>query len=352
MQSRDGVNEHTITPLTICTNDLSSVNLTRFELLENPEWLKQKIVYPPRAEFIDFYNIMIEHMKRVWTCVETNLSSDIAKFKFAPKSLTSLVKNVIGLFILGDTVVLDKLNKLQLTPNVIRMFLDNQTDRENTHQLTYSMWADILEDSNYVRSQEFVDTMLSPFASVAKKYENYDDNRIILFFIMVCEMIFFVPGFQVLCYLATTGYAPNLCNANMLVMRDEHMHYMFARTALSKYTQKLNKPLALNILNDMVSAVSLFIQSITREAQHDVLSESNMLQHLHYVVHKFKVENCLYDDENDLTIEDGKYGHTPAWDYMHLLKYETKINYMESLSTNYKIPGPMTDDSVIDLSFD
>lgn len=324
--------------------------LTNHELLEDPKWLKSLVVYPPHHEFIDFYNIMIEHMKRVWTCVETNLTSDIAKFKHAPKSLRDIVGKIIGLFILGDTVVLDNLKKLEVTPNVIRMFLDNQTDRENTHQLTYSMWADILEDAQYVRSETFVQDYLQDFRRVSEKYKHHADNRVILFFIMVCEMIFFVPGFQVLCYLATTGYAPNLCNANMLVMRDEHMHYVFARTALSKYKNKLDKILALSILDDMIAAIRGFISRIAGESLHEVLTEDHLLKHLDYVVHQFKSENSLYDSESEETENEKLYGSSPAWVYLHLLKYETKINLMESVSTNYKIPGPTID--AIDLSFD
>lgn len=347
---RSGINDKLLEKLIITNDFLFSDDLIQHELIEHPKWLDFPVVYPPHVEFIDFYDIMIEHMKRVWTCVETDLTSDISKFKHAPKSLKSIVGDVIGLFILGDTVVLDNLKSLSLTPNVIRMFLINQTDRENTHQLTYSMWADLLDNADYVRSRQFADDHLQKFKRISDKYQNCTDNRIILFFIMVCEMIFFVPGFQTICYLATTGYAPNLCNANLLVMRDEHIHYTFARTALSKYINKLNKTIALSILYDMTEAVKSFIKGITSRAQHPVLTEDHMLSHLNYVIHQFKSENSLYEDDSEEAIHESIFGTTPAWEYFHLLKFESKINLMESVSTNYKIPGPTSSDS-IDMTF-
>lgn len=346
--TRTGINDEILEKLIIVqdTNNDAPIDVSR-EIMEDPEWLNHPVVYPPRHEFLEFWVLMIGHMKRVWTCVETNLKSDICKFKHAPHSLKSIVSRIIGLFILGDTVVLAKLKNLDLTPNVVRMFLDNQTDRENTHQLTYSMWADILDDPDYVRSDEFIKKYLKGFSRVGEKYQHHTDNRVILFFIMVCEMIFFVPGFQVLCYLATTGYAPNLCNANMLVMRDEHMHYLFARKALASYTRRLDKKLALEILDDMVNAITEFIVMITREAQHPTLTEDHLLAHLRYVVHQFKSENSLYAEDSpdaDLVID------TPAWEYMFVVKYETKTNLMESVSTNYQIPGPL--DTNIDMTMD
>lgn len=346
--TRTGINDEILEKLVIAEYHNGNTDDRFYEIMEDANWLNNPVVYPPRPEFLEFWNLMIGHMKRVWTCVETDLKSDIYKFKHAPQALKSIVSRIIGLFILGDTVVLAKLKNLDLTPNVVRMFLDNQTDRENTHQLTYSMWADILDDPNYVRSNEFVEKYLNGFQRVGDKYKHHTDNRVILFFIMVCEMIFFVPGFQVLCYLATTGYAPNLCNANMLVMRDEHMHYLFARKALASYTRKLDRRLALEILHDMVDAVDQFIKMIASEAQHPVLSEEHLLAHLHYVVHQFKLENSLYDET---TMPNDTVGSTtPAWEYMFLLKYQTKTNLMESVSTNYKIPGPL--ETNIDMSFD
>lgn len=346
--TRTGINDEVLEKLTIVNGDEDVESHEDYEIMEDPNWLNYTIVYPPRPEFLEFWDLMIGHMKRVWTCVETDLKSDVCKFKHAPQALKSIVSRIIGLFILGDTVVLAKLKTLDLTPNVVRMFLDNQTDRENTHQLTYSMWADILDDPNYVRSDEFIEKYLSGFRRVGDKYQRYTDNRVILFFIMVCEMIFFVPGFQVLCYLATTGYAPNLCNANMLVMRDEHMHYLFARKALAAYTRKLDRRLALEILDDMVDAITQFIKLITSEAQHPILNENHLLAHLRYVVHQFKLENRLYDEATSL--DDVSVNTTPAWEYMFLLKYQTKTNLMESVSTNYKIPGPL--ETNIDMSID
>lgn len=346
---RTGVNDESL-PKLIITDDNENFldDDLQDELLEDKKWLKFKVVYPPTCEFMELWEITKTHMKGVWTCFETDLKSDIVKFKHAQQNLKIIVRNIIGLFLLGDTVVLDKLKGLNLTPNVIRMLLDNVTDRENTHQLTYSMWADILDDPNYVRSEKFVEEYLGSFKKIGEKYQHYTDNRVILFFIMVCEMIFFVPGFQVLCYLATTGYAPNLCNANMLVMRDEHNHYRYARTALATYMKKLDKKFALNILNDMIKANYEFIEKITSEANHEVLTKDHLNGHLNYVVHEFMKENLLYDSPEEELINDDKFASTPAWSYMFMLKYETKTNLMESVSTNYQIPGPV--DSSIDMS--
>lgn len=346
---RTGINDEILEKLVIVEDNDITADDQVHELLEDSKWLQRLVVYPPEPQFLEFWDLMIEHMKRVWTCVETDLKSDICKFKHAPRSLKLIVSRIIGLFILGDTVVLGKLKTLTLTPNVIRMFLDNQTDRENTHQLTYSMWADILDDPNYVRSDEFIERYLGRFRDIGHKYQHHTDNRTILFFIMVCEVILFTPGFQVLCYLAITGYAPNLCNANMLVMRDEHIHYLFARRALAQFTRKLDRKLALEILEDMVNAVTEFIKVITSEAQDPTLNEKHLLGHLDYVVHQFKLENCLYD-EGVLHDDEDTRNTTPAWEYMFLLKYQTKTNLMESVSTNYKIPGPL--ETNIDMSID
>jgi ribonucleotide reductase beta subunit family protein with ferritin-like domain len=319
------------------------------EDLTSPKYLEYKntLLYPILPLYQDIYNLWLEHQSCFWSVSESNPSDDRHKFVTAPKDLQKIVLNAVACLMIGDSIVLDRIGvniKDELTPVPVRaMFVDQET-REYTHKAMYSKMLDVSPNADYYRSEQFRDRYMSIFEELAKHYE-CKNVRVHIYFIMLCENILFAPLFQIICYLATTGYAPKLCDANLLVMRDEYIHYKNARLLASKFAHKIDLELARTILFDFKDACQALIVKIIGDYNEPMLNYKIMMGHFNHIVHKFMTENSLYAKAEEFVEHDKLFNVSPAEDYMMLPQTQLKINRMESNSTIYNI-----DDDTKDLN--
>lgn len=325
-----------------------------------------KIIFPPDVRFLHSYNCLHEHQSVHWTAHEFQPEYDREKFLQAPIILQKINLEFIACLMYGDSFVLDAFNEEILMADlqsieVKSMFID-QAAREIVHQEIYSKMLQVsspaTDDYNYYRSKKFFQQRLGKFDKFISEenlasYKN--DFRFLLFIIMLCENIMFAPMFHSLCYLAITGYAPKLCDANVQVMRDEYLHYKHARGLLLDestcvFTVKPEKSKLRKIFFNFKKIVIEIIKDIIPanfNTSDNLFNLDISLRHFEYVCFQFLKENSLLDLSVDKIINE-----SPAKTYMILPQNETRINLMESKSTIYLVEeGGKNDYDKIDMNF-
>ncbi|CAK9834273.1 hypothetical protein ANTRET_LOCUS10823 [Anthophora retusa] len=333
-------------------NSTPTSDQTPPEDIEDPKWElpEHQLAYPPNPKFLFSYNCYLQHVACTWTVNENDPLEDYDKFSRAPVEFQRVILRTAACIMIGDSVVLDKLS-MHVTPRAVKVMLTNQEDRENTHQIMYSKWCDITSNGEQYRSLEFRKSYMGEFEELARRYEDGsgdNDIRITLYFIMLCENIMFAPFFAILNYLATTGFANKICNANLMVMRDEYIHYVHARGLLASFRRKIPFELARRILDEFVDVTLNVTKRVVEDYDDGFFNYRHVHDHFRHIVHGFMVENGLYRDANEASEGGRLWGVTPAESYMSLAKAEIKINLMENVSTIYRLEGVSTD---IDMSF-
>lgn len=320
---------------------------SEIEDILNPENLKyeNRNLHPPAMKFIETYKLWLEHQSRFWSVHENDPSVDRDRFtSITPVAFQEIMLKTVGCIAIGDSIVLDKIASgmtAKITSIELNAMLSDQESREFIHKNMYSKMLDVSSQSAYYRGLEFKNTYMGQLEFLAEKY-NVDDVRIQFFFIMMCEIILFAPMFQTICYAATKSYCPKLCDLNLLVMRDEYIHYANARLQSSKFKTKLNFDFARKILAEFATLTLSLFAKIIGNYNDGFYNFNHVEAHFKHVVHGFMSENGLYRSVEEYNKNEVLYGDTPARCYMSLPKCETKINRMESNSTIYAVPGDKT----------
>lgn len=303
------------------------------------------LVYPPNPKFLHSYNCWHRHQSIMWSSHENHPEVDRDKFNRADPELQRIVLEMVACIMIGDSVVLDAFNceefKRITAAETLAMFRD-QVARENVHQEVYSKMLDVSDKGAYYRSREFAKLRMHRFTRLAEDYAGDGvDLRTMLYFIMLCENIMFAPMFQCICYLATTGYAPKLCDSNLQVMRDEYVHYKHVRGLLAEFVVKLERYNARRILASFEAIVTELLREIIGEyvSADGMYSYDLALAHFRHVCHGFMRENGLYYTTVEELLNEKLYGTSPVASYMYLPQHEIKINLMESNSTIYMVDG-------------
>lgn len=318
----------------------------------NPKYLDYEAqqLHPPLPIFRKTYNNWLHHLSCAWTLHENDPSTDRDKFQTAPLEFQKIVLRNIACIMIGDSIVLDCIARDMLdtiTSIELKAMFTDQSARELVHKATYSRMLELAQDSREYRTKEFCDQYMGRFQKLANMYRT-NDIRIQMYFIMLCENILFAPMFQTICYLASLSYAPKVCDLNLLVMRDEYIHYKNARDQMAQFKYKIDTLLAKDILAEFVEVTTSLCVDIIGKYDDGVYNFDHVHDHLLHVVHAFNTENDLYLNYEEYAINEKLYGHSPAELYMNLTRNESKVNHMESNSTVYVTPG---DNCTVDMSF-
>lgn len=269
------------------------------EPILDPIYKDKDVVYPPNEKFLISYKCWHEHQRVMWGSSEIKPSINRDTFmNGTDPELRNIVLSMIACLMHGDSCVADAISQNildKITPKEVTNMFTDQAARENIHQEAYSKQLDVSNNAQYYRSAEFKDKYFSGFIKFAEEYRNTEDVALMLYFIMLCENIMFAPMFHVICFLATLGVAPKLCEINLQVMRDEHIHYQHARYLLASLQKKIKTEDARNILFKFKSITKQLIDDIVGDYCHDDWLYSSVLthQHLEYVCYRFMEENSL-----------------------------------------------------------
>lgn len=347
-----------IETLIICTNDDVEVGVTT-EDLEDPKNLDYNggVVYPPNPKFLQSYRYWHLHQSIMWSSHEIHPECDRDRFFTLDSRMRDICLSMISYLMWGDSVVVDILEQditERITAREVKVFLADQTARENIHQEVYSKMLDVTssEEAARYRSKEFRDKHMWRFVELSEKYRSHIDMAVFFYFVMVCECIMFAPMFQTICYAAYIGAVRVLGTANLQVMRDEAIHYKHARHILSTLRRKIKKSLAREILDAFVALIDeLLVETVGDYKSADGLYSLNICRdHLRHVYTGFMSENSLFYNDDEATLEISRWGKSPAACYMTLPNNEIKNNLMESNSSIYAVDSAAddVDDNIYD----
>lgn len=287
------------------------------------------------------------HQSTFWSTSEQDPTDDIDSIRKLEKKFPVFAK-IVSLFFtflkIGDDIILDVLDEGIFSsikqPNICS-FYAFQKAIEFNHQFLYTKIAFLFKDSEYLINGEFQKDYMSKFVDFGLKYKNLD-IRCATFMTALTENLMFVPAFQCINYLKKLGYCNTICLINDHVMKDEHLHYKFARKLLSVCEMKLDLNIAREMLNDMCDITEDLIRKIIPEdfdTPDGLFNLDVALEHFRYVVAKFKRDNSLYLDKDEEILDQQKNMTSPAASYVCDPELNFKINYMESSSVNYKQKG-------------
>lgn len=337
----------------------------KYEPYLDKKYRDKALCYPPTKEFVFSYNCLEEHLKLYWNHLENNINEDRDSFARTSREFRELVMNAAGCITIGDTMVLDKLDCRVLdsiTPIEVHAMFDDQRARERIHQITYSRWLDIDDYGTFCRTRDFSHIYMIEFERLSDKFVNLTKLLsteekagalvpIIIYFIMLCENIMFAPVFQILCYMSTLSVSQRITNANLLVMRDEHVHYLHAQGLLKRLALKIERDDRIWILKEFVEATEAMMYKIVGTYDDGRMNRAHCAAHLRHVVHVFRMENDLYASDTEMLEAQKKWGDSPAEDYMRMPTREIKNNLMETSSTVYDNEHLLSDIRNIDMSF-
>lgn len=163
--------------------------------------------------------------------------------------------------------------------------------------------------------------------------------------------------FQTICYIATKGLAPHLTSSNVMVMRDEFIHYKHARWQLFNMDRKINHKLACQILCDFAAATAETARRIIGDYVSDdgKFSYRTVFMHLMWIVRKFAEENGLFqnkineDAEFELKSKKAKLDDTDSASTKNNNETETNTLIDELIQ---RIPATITMEEIYTLTMD
>lgn len=304
-------------------------------------------IFPISNSYLFAHEYWERHQSTFWSTSELDPVDDIDSIRKLEKNYPMFAK-IVSLFFtflkVGDDIILDVLDNGVFDsieqPNV-KSFYAFQKSIEFNHQFLYTKIAFLFKDSEYLINGEFEKDYMSEFVNFGLKYKNLD-IRSAIFMTALTENLMFVPAFQCINYLKKMGYCNTICSINDHVMKDEHLHYKFAREMLYRCEKKLNLHTAREMLNDMCKITEDLIRKIIPEdfdTEDSLFNLKTCLEHFRYVVAKFKKDNSLYLNEKEEKCDQLKHLISPAASYVCDPELNFKINYMESASVNYKQKG-------------
>lgn len=361
--------------------------------------IEKRCLLVPMARYKPVYEMWLQHLSCFWTPFEHDPSADRAKFSACcDEKLQEITLKMIVVLFFGDDQVVDQITdglSHKITQTETKVMLTDQAARENVHRAVYSRMLQVCainskHSPEYYQRASTIQEITEPLTACTEKWQECAKSIHLQFYcMMMFEMIIFSPMFQTICYIATKGLAPHLTSSNVMVMRDEFIHYKHARWQLFNMERKINHKLACQILCDFATATAETARRIIGDYVSDdgKFSYRTVFMHLMWIVRKFADENGLFQDrpnngaENEQKAKKAKLDDTntdsasidgnnieketnalidkliqrapstitmdeiyyltiddPASEYMSMPQFALKYNLMEANSTVYSQP--------------
>ena len=274
-----------------------------------------------------------------WALDEIDLTQDLTDWH---ERLTNderwFIGHVLSFFAPSDMIVMDNL-AAQFMQEVkvpeARHFYAFQMGMEAEHSAVYSMFIDSLIKDQVEKERLFDGVRRS--SSIKMKTEwankwinnhNPFEERIIAFAIV--EGIFFSSSFCAIFWLKKRGLMPGLIFSNILISRDEGMHYDFALLLYRMLDHKISEQRFREILTEAVTIEKEFI----REGLVVPLlgmNSSMMEEYAEYVADRLTTS---------LGFKRIYPGASNPFDWMIGIGMNGKTNFFEKREANYSRPPP------------
>jgi len=153
-------------------------------------------------------------------------------------------------------------------------------------------------------------------------------HRVLAF--SVVEGVHFSASFCAIFWLKKRGLMPGLCQANLLISRDEGLHTEFACLLYSKLVNKLPVEEVHAIIKE---AVEIEVEFITESIPCNLIGMNSelMIEYIKYVADRHCVQlgyPKIYDAKN-------------PFDFMVMISLNSKTNFFERVSVEYSKSGTL-----------
>jgi ribonucleotide reductase beta subunit family protein with ferritin-like domain len=317
-------------------------------LRENPN---RFVLFPIKYDKI--WEMYKKQQKSYWQAEELKLTEDMNDWDLKlNENERYFIKNVLAFFAGSDGIVLENLgtrflNEVQIPE--ARCFYGFQLMMENIHSETYSLLIDTyIQDSteknrllNAIEEIECVKTK----ANWALKWINDDNSsfaiRLIAF--AVVEGIFFSGSFCSIFWLKERGLMPGLTFSNELIARDEGMHTDFACLLYSMITNKVDRTLVYQIIDEAVKIEDEFITK-SLPCKLIGMNAELMREYIEFVADRL-LQQLGYAKI---------YGTKNPFPFMEMISIDGKVNFFEKRNEAYRKAeiGQSTEDMEFGLDED
>jgi ribonucleotide reductase beta subunit family protein with ferritin-like domain len=304
-------------------------------LAENPNRFS---IFP--VEHRDMWDMYKKQMAVVWIPEEVDLTKDIKDWdEKLNDNERYFVKHVLAFFANSDGIVMENLmknfsNEVEIPE--ARFFYAAQNMIESVHAESYALMID-----TYIRDKDEKLKLLRAIHNVpcvekkaawAMKWmdpvKRSFAHRVLAF--SVVEGVHFSASFCAIFWLKKRGLMPGLCQANLLISRDEGLHTDFACLLYSKIVNKLPVEEVHAIIKE---AVEIEVEFITESIPCNLIGMNSelMIEYIKYVADR----HCVQLGYPKI------YNAKCEFEFMELISLGNKGNHFEVRITEYSKSGTL-----------
>lgn len=311
---------------------------------------QNRFILTPNTEpdWEDIWNLYAKHQEAFWRAEEIRLGDDIRDWKSLTDSERHLLSTVLAFFAASDGIVND--NLLERFMNEVKVpamkaFYGFQYAMENIHARTYSMLIETY--INDVEEQDRLLNAITEIESVKLKAEwtlKWIDckeasfaQRLIAFCFV--EGLFFSASFCTIFWFRKRGLLPGLAQSNELISRDEGLHTEGAILLYKRIVQRVPQEIVHAMAKDAIRCEESFVRDCFKMDKMLGLNAETMIEYTHYVA-DYLLTRLGYDKI---------YHASNPFPWMHLISVESKTNFFERVSGEYKKSNVSESVNTIDI---
>lgn len=298
------------------------------------------ILYPT------IYEQLLKQRGCFWQTHEVPLDKDLADWAILTADEKHFIKHILAFFATSDLIVTENLEERFLDDIKIievRMMYRFQEVMEDIHSEMYALLIDTyisdLEEKNKLFNAVREIPVIKKKAEWAKKWINSTNpycHRLIAF--ATVEGILFSGSFCAIYWLKNRGLLPGFTFSNDFISRDEGLHVEGALTIHNLLYEKADQKIAHEITRE---AVELEIEFITEALPCRLIgiNAGNMKEYIKYVANgqlKLFGYSEIYPNV------------AQPFPFMDLIRLDSKANFFEKNSSQYKATAPVNSDANID----
>lgn len=298
-------------------------------LAENPNRFS---IFP--VEHRDMWDMYKKQMAVFWIPEEVDLTKDIKDWdEKLNDNERYFVKHVLAFFANSDGIVMENLMKNfsnEVEVPEARFFYAAQNMIESVHSESYALMIDTLirdkdEKLKLLRAIHNVPCVEKKAAWAMKWMDPVKRSfahRVLAF--SVVEGVHFSASFCAIFWLKKRGLMPGLCQANLLISRDEGLHTDFACLLYSKLVNKLPVEEVHAIIKE---AVEIEVEFITESIPCNLIGMNSelMIEYIKYVADR----HCVQLGYPKI------YNAKCEFEFMERISLTNSSNFFEMRETNY-----------------
>lgn len=306
-------------------------------------------LHPPdcliSAKYLD------EHKRVFWSETEIIVDDDLDQYKQLDSNIRRAFDLSIMTLAVGDEVVTDQIQYDPLQwPKMVNLFFLDKAAREATHQIFYTMVLKMSDNYQLLTSNKFIKSFFSKPLDMMSAFRDstYSDRvkkLLYLMFVQLFEKYVFSVPFLIINCLADQGQLEETGRGNLLVMRDEHIHYLHAvDLSNSMNPTQEEKVILTNYVYGIIDFGEKLFSSILSSL--DSKSASAIMAYSRFTIWDLATQNNL-----DSLAKQYECYKNVKFECMEKSSIDEKGNLMSSRPLNYQASSDVKhfDFSVIDI---